>query len=67
MLGIAGKTLAEVLGVNGNHLGGKYDNRIESPAKEYSDSALEWLYKCQASRRPMVNCRCVMLPVRELR
>lgn len=57
---ITGKTLAEVLGANGNHLGGKHDDRIEAPDR-YSDSAIEWLYRCQANESPVVNCRCMMV------
>lgn len=54
-------TLVDILGENGNHLGGEYDDRIEAPDR-YNDSAIEWLQRCNALRIPMANCRCVMLP-----
>lgn len=53
-----GPTLADILGANGNHLGGLYDDPVEPGMDRYSDSALEWLGRCQASRTPPPRCRC---------
>lgn len=57
-------TLADVLGANGNHLGGEYDDRIESPIKTFSPSVYEWLHRCNKDRTPMPRCGCIwILPV----
>jgi len=51
-----GPTLADILGENGNHLGGLYDDPVE-PLARYSDSALEWLDRCNAIRIAPPNYR----------